>query len=770
MPINFRPSDVGGGSVDASGSNFAGTSEVSAVPAAETQLNTHVDISAARQFFQPSGAEQTIASKAIAITGAESSAIGAKAVGAIAGVGGEAAALGNIGMPPVGGGEISPIVQLIMRLPGMTGVAQSFFEWLGALFGGGITDAFNPALWAGVGEAVRSSILRIGTQGISGDHFQFSLSLLPANAQIFHQIGMQAGHNLSNIHSSIGGIDSLGSQNLSTMISKDHLNISSPLDLKKPQFEIGGSSQSNMFKLDGKLAGPEISNNFAASHLSGTQRLFSDMSARPTAMLTQASSTGTANSIVSNTGTPVGASNSSLNIGSTPFGNEAGALPASYNISDGIISDPGVSSNVGFKLSDAAGARMDNAPSLAPSGAVSDTLGGNQLLAGGEVPNYAPSMGGYFKPIAPRADQMFQQAVPKDSGLQGLKAEPMSLMKKVKVGGDHAAVDRVGHQTKGPVSHSQSNNSSSGGGNSQAMDQISHKGQGNHGADHAHKPAAKHVESHKHAEKSISHAKPQVKHEAVKQAAPEQNSNVTDQTAMQEAGTDQVAGNYTVKHGDCLWEIAKKNLGDGSRWTEIYKLNSDVIGTNPDLIHTGLDLKMPGADGTQITDAGKYSVQPGDNLWDIAKDKLGDGSRWGEIYKANEAVIGDNPRMIFSGQQLDIPGQTMISQVDPSAAAQSGMQPTAMGSADPNMATQGSPDFSQQAVPQTQSYVPQQQMPQQGVSMEGRPELSYVPQELPVGPGAAAAATLDPSQLPGNGPVSASLAPDLSFLYNSKQR
>lgn len=49
---------------------------------------------------------------------------------------------------------------------------------------------------------------------------------------------------------------------------------------------------------------------------------------------------------------------------------------------------------------------------------------------------------------------------------------------------------------------------------------------------------------------------------------------------------------YTVKSGDCLWNIAKKQLGDGSRWKEIHDLNRDKI-SNPNLIHAGLVLVMP---------------------------------------------------------------------------------------------------------------------------------------------------------------------------------
>ena len=49
---------------------------------------------------------------------------------------------------------------------------------------------------------------------------------------------------------------------------------------------------------------------------------------------------------------------------------------------------------------------------------------------------------------------------------------------------------------------------------------------------------------------------------------------------------------HTVKSSDCLWNIAKKQLGDGSRWKEIHDLNRDKI-SNPNLIHPGLVLVMP---------------------------------------------------------------------------------------------------------------------------------------------------------------------------------
>ncbi len=49
---------------------------------------------------------------------------------------------------------------------------------------------------------------------------------------------------------------------------------------------------------------------------------------------------------------------------------------------------------------------------------------------------------------------------------------------------------------------------------------------------------------------------------------------------------------YTVKSGDTLWAIAKQTLGDGGRWREIYNNNVDVIGKDPNLIFPGQVLRI----------------------------------------------------------------------------------------------------------------------------------------------------------------------------------
>lgn len=107
------------------------------------------------------------------------------------------------------------------------------------------------------------------------------------------------------------------------------------------------------------------------------------------------------------------------------------------------------------------------------------------------------------------------------------------------------------------------------------------------------------------------------------------------------------AATYTVKGGDTLWDIAKKELGDGSRYKEIMELN----GMTSTTIHKGDVLKLPANGSAEKDEPIIYTVKSGDTLWDIAAEFLGSGSRYKEIKELN----GLTSNTIYKGQKLKIP-------------------------------------------------------------------------------------------------------------------
>lgn len=75
----------------------------------------------------------------------------------------------------------------------------------------------------------------------------------------------------------------------------------------------------------------------------------------------------------------------------------------------------------------------------------------------------------------------------------------------------------------------------------------------------------------------------------------EEDPGVAEVAVEKERETANAPGlsSYTVRAGDCLWNIAKRYLGNGSRWPEIYELNRDKV-SNPNVIRVGQVLVMPG--------------------------------------------------------------------------------------------------------------------------------------------------------------------------------
>lgn len=61
-----------------------------------------------------------------------------------------------------------------------------------------------------------------------------------------------------------------------------------------------------------------------------------------------------------------------------------------------------------------------------------------------------------------------------------------------------------------------------------------------------------------------------------------------------EIAGDKASEDYTLQDGDNLWDISTKLFGNGYYWPKVWQLNDDI--TNPHLVETGKSLKFtPGS-------------------------------------------------------------------------------------------------------------------------------------------------------------------------------
>lgn len=137
----------------------------------------------------------------------------------------------------------------------------------------------------------------------------------------------------------------------------------------------------------------------------------------------------------------------------------------------------------------------------------------------------------------------------------------------------------------------------------------------------------------------------------------------------------------TVVRGDTLWDLAERHLGSGHRYTEIRDINlgrpqSDGRAlTDAHWIYPGWRLLLPedavdvtaqpvlppaSVEGTELA-AADYTVVPGDTLWDISAEQLGDPQRYPEIVDLNrsrpqsDGGTLQDPDLIRPGWMLRLP-------------------------------------------------------------------------------------------------------------------
>ncbi len=80
----------------------------------------------------------------------------------------------------------------------------------------------------------------------------------------------------------------------------------------------------------------------------------------------------------------------------------------------------------------------------------------------------------------------------------------------------------------------------------------------------------------------------------------------TDAVTVSEGPTS--PGSHVVSRGETLWSIAEDELGEASRWPELYDANVATVFddgrhlVDPDVILPGWELSIPAADDLAVTD------------------------------------------------------------------------------------------------------------------------------------------------------------------------
>ena len=148
-------------------------------------------------------------------------------------------------------------------------------------------------------------------------------------------------------------------------------------------------------------------------------------------------------------------------------------------------------------------------------------------------------------------------------------------------------------------------------------------------------------------------------------------------------------GTVTVRRGDTLWGLAEQHLGAGSRYREIAKLNYGRVQpdgrtlTDAHWIYPGWVLQLPPdatgvrqgvvnepAAGNELApvEESNYTVRPGDTLWGIAEQHVGDPRRYREIYQLNAGRTQDvgghlaDPDVLIPGWVLRLPATDSAAQ------------------------------------------------------------------------------------------------------------
>lgn len=146
-------------------------------------------------------------------------------------------------------------------------------------------------------------------------------------------------------------------------------------------------------------------------------------------------------------------------------------------------------------------------------------------------------------------------------------------------------------------------------------------------------------------------------------------SSVSTTTSRATAPRAAATARYVVQPGDTLSGIAAALTVHGG-WQALYAANRPRIGTNPNVIHPGTVLVLPGSAAPV-----RYTVAAGDTLSGIAA-RLALPGGWRALYAANRRAIGGDPNLLRPGAVLVTarPAASTASPVPPPSRSGQGHQ------------------------------------------------------------------------------------------------
>ncbi len=119
---------------------------------------------------------------------------------------------------------------------------------------------------------------------------------------------------------------------------------------------------------------------------------------------------------------------------------------------------------------------------------------------------------------------------------------------------------------------------------------------------------------------------------------------------------------HTVKPGDTMAELARRYYGDARYLKPLVAANAHIGGVTALAVGDVINLpdiepiQLPPPEEKPTTTASRtHTVAVGDTLYRIALSRLGDASRWEEIYELNKDAIGEDSSALEIGQVLDLP-------------------------------------------------------------------------------------------------------------------